>query len=78
MPERLVNTLRQHRTRLGMTQEELAQAVCVSRQTINSIETGRYVPSTVLALRVAAALAMPVEQLFGLPEDDPMLTHRRA
>jgi putative transcriptional regulator len=52
-----------------MTQEQLARAVGVSRQTVNSVETDRYVPSTVLALRLARALGVTVEGLFSLPDD---------
>jgi putative transcriptional regulator len=49
-----------------LSQEDLARAVGVSRQTISSIETGQYCPSTVLALRLAHTLGEPVERLFWL------------
>ena len=52
----------------GLTQEQLAELIGVSRQTIGAIEKGEYSPSTVLALRLAVALDRPVERLFALPE----------
>ena len=68
MGERLISRLRAHRLQASLTQDALAKAVGVSRQTINSIEAQRYVPSTVLALRLSAALGTTVEQLFALPK----------
>lgn len=53
-----------------MTQEQLAQAIGVSRNTINSIETGRYVPSVVTALRIAEHFRVPLETLFQLERGD--------
>lgn len=53
-----------------MTQGELAERVGVSRQTINAMESARYVPSTVLALKVARVFSVPVEQVFTLEEGD--------
>ena len=50
----------------GLTQEDLAQLVGVTRKSINAIEAGRMVPSTVLALKLARALGVTVEQLFSL------------
>jgi putative transcriptional regulator len=67
---RLRNRLRVARAELSMSQEELAKAVGVSRNTIGSIETGRYEPSALLAFRLADALAVPVAQLFWI-EGDP-------
>ncbi|TMQ62844.1 MAG: helix-turn-helix transcriptional regulator [Candidatus Eisenbacteria bacterium] len=64
--ERLTNTLRLHRARLGITQEELAERIGVSRKTINTIERERFVPSTVLALKLSRALGVPVEEIFRL------------
>jgi putative transcriptional regulator len=64
----LRNSLKTHRARLGLTQAELAERVSVSRKTINTVENGVFVPSTVLALRLARALDVPVESLFQLPE----------
>ncbi|MBS0479365.1 MAG: helix-turn-helix transcriptional regulator [Proteobacteria bacterium] len=68
MAERLANTLREERARLGWTQAELAERVGVSRKTINTVENGVFVPSTVLALKLAAAIGKPVEALFSLVE----------
>jgi putative transcriptional regulator len=63
----LLNTLKEHRARLGLTQADLAERVSVSRKTINTVENGVYVPSTILALRLARALGVTVEALFQLP-----------
>jgi len=63
---RLRNTLREHRARFGLTQEQLAALVGVTRKTINTVETGRFVPSTLLALKLARALNTSVEGLFQL------------
>lgn len=52
----------------GWTQAELARRVGVSRQTINSIETGRFEPSLTLALKLARLFATPVETIFDLPQ----------
>jgi putative transcriptional regulator len=67
MPE-LTNTLREAREARGLTQAQLAEAVGVSRKTINTVENGIFVPSTVIALKLAAALGEPVEALFRLAE----------
>ena len=61
---RLRNTLREARTRLGLTQAELAELVHVSRKTINTVENGVFTPSTLLALKLAATLGRRVEGLF--------------
>ena len=66
MSERLINHLRTERSKRGLTQAELAAMVGVSRKTINTVENGVFVPSTLLALRLARALAKPVESLFEL------------
>lgn len=66
--EGLANRIREERTAQGLTQDALAQRVGVSRKTINTIETRRYVPSTLLALRLAKALGRRVETLFYLDE----------
>lgn len=63
---KLINHIRQHRARLDITQEELAEKVQVRRQTIISIEKGRYVPSALLAFRIARVLGMKVDELFEL------------
>ncbi|MDL2353446.1 MAG: helix-turn-helix transcriptional regulator [Pseudomonadota bacterium] len=65
MPE-LVSTLKEIREARGLTQAQLAEAIGVSRKTINTVENGVYVPSTVIALKLAAALGEPVEALFRL------------
>ncbi|XWW46569.1 helix-turn-helix transcriptional regulator [Fibrella sp. USSR17] len=64
------NKLKVARAEANLSQGDLAERIGVSRQTINSIETGRYVPSTVLALKLAAVFARPVEALFCLDEAD--------
>ena len=66
MPEGLSNRLREIRTELGLTQAELAERVGVSRKTINTVENGVFVPSTLLALKLARALGRPVESIFSL------------
>ena len=66
MSERLVNTLKAERERLELTQAALAERIGVSRKTINTIENGVFVPSTVLALKLAQALERSVEELFRL------------
>lgn len=65
---RLGNTLREARTRLGLTQAELAERVQVSRKTINTVENGVFIPSTLLALKLAAALRQRVEDLFFIED----------
>jgi putative transcriptional regulator len=64
MNERLGNRLKDRRTELGLTQGELAELCLVSRKTINTVENGVFVPSTLLALKLAEALGISVEQLF--------------
>ncbi|HEY0897088.1 MAG TPA: helix-turn-helix transcriptional regulator [Sphingobacteriaceae bacterium] len=54
----------------SMTQAELAEKAGVSRQTINTIESARYVPSTVLALKISAIFEKPVNEIFELEEGD--------
>lgn len=58
--------VREHRQRAGLTQEELAERIGVTRQTVLSIEKGNYTPSVALALRLAGVLGAPVEALFDL------------
>ena len=65
---RLGNHLKLLRMRAELTQAELAQRVGVSRKTINTVENGVFVPSTILALKLAAAIGKPVESLFALDE----------
>ena len=64
------NKIKVERAILGLTQEDLAKKIGVSRQTINSIEANRYVPSTVLALKLSHVFAKPVNEFFKLSEDD--------
>lgn len=68
MAERLTNTLKAERERLGLTQAALAEAIGVSRKTINTVENGVFVPSTLLALKLARTIGRPVETLFGIDE----------
>ena len=64
------NTIRVERAIKDITQQDLAVAVGVSRQTINSIEVARYVPSTVLALKIARYFGKTVDEIFTLEEED--------
>lgn len=64
------NTIKVERAILNLTQEDLAKKIGVSRQTINSIEANRYVPSTVLALKMSALFEKPVNDFFRLSADD--------
>ena len=66
MPERLANRLKDKRVALGLTQAELAERCAVSRKTVNTVENGVFVPSALLALKLARALGEPVEDLFFL------------
>ena len=64
------NTLKVQRAILDLTQEDLAKEIGVSRQTINSIEKNRYVPSTVLALKLSKKFKIPVNDFFTLEDED--------
>ncbi|OUN71161.1 helix-turn-helix transcriptional regulator [Barnesiella sp. An55] len=64
------NRIRAERAELRMTQQALAEATGVSRQTINAIETGRFVLSTILALKIAQVFQKSVEQIFQLEPGD--------
>lgn len=66
MAESVRNTVREHRERRALTQEELAEKVGVTRQTIIAIEKGNYTPSVLLALKLAACFRIDVEDLFSL------------
>lgn len=70
MSVRLINHVATRRREYGLTQAELAEKVQVSRKTINTIENAVFVPSTVLALRLAQVLETTVEALFSLPASD--------
>lgn len=64
------NRLKVQRAEHNFSQADLAERIGVSRQTINSIETGRYVPSTILALKLAHLFGVQVEEVFQLEEGD--------
>lgn len=66
----LQNTIKVERAKRDMTQAELALKVGVSRKTINTIETGKFVPSTITALRIAQAFGLTIEEIFFLKETD--------
>ncbi|WP_339335006.1 helix-turn-helix transcriptional regulator [uncultured Maricaulis sp.] len=65
----LTNRLRVLRAETGMSQTDLAEAIEVSRKTISTIEVGRFVPSTAIALRLARYFKVPVEDVFALADD---------
>ena len=64
------NRIRVERAEVRMTQQQLAEVIGVSRQTINAIESGKFVPSTVLALKMARIFEKPVEDIFMLDDED--------
>lgn len=64
------NNIKVERAKKNITQAELAELIKVSRQTINAMELGKYVPSTVLALRLAKIFEVEVEDIFELEESD--------
>jgi putative transcriptional regulator len=64
------NNIRVERAIKGFTQEDLANKVSVSRQTINAMEANKYVPSTVLALKIAKVFKKSVEEIFSLEKGD--------
>jgi putative transcriptional regulator len=64
----ILNRVKELRSSLGWTQQELADAVGVSRQSINSIERDRYVPSLMLALTFARVFGCPLDQIFSLKD----------
>lgn len=66
----MINRLKIERAILDLTQEDLAKAIGVSRQTINSIEKNRYVPSTLLALKLSKIFGKPVNDFFMLEEEE--------
>ena len=65
--EKLLNNLEELRKAANLTQQELSESSEVSRKSINAIENGVYVPSTVLALKIAKTLDCSVEEIFKLP-----------
>ena len=64
------NKIRIERAILDITQADLAEKIGVSRQTINAMESNKYVPSTVLALKIARIFQKPVEEIFELEDED--------
>lgn len=64
------NTIKVERAKLNLTQQDLADLISVSRQTINSIEAAKYVPSTVLALKIARVFKVSMEDIFELEDGD--------
>jgi putative transcriptional regulator len=71
MPPTITNRVKELRIAGGLTQEQLAQAAGVSRQSINSIERNRYVPSLELALTFARIFSCPTDQIFQLEKPAP-------
>ena len=67
--EKLLNNLEELRKSAGLTQQELSESAEVSRKSINAIENGIYVPSTVLALKISKTLRCKVEDIFKLPKN---------
>ena len=66
---KLLNNLEELRKKAGLTQQKLSESADVSRKSINAIENGIYVPSTVLALKISKTIGCVVEDLFKLPDD---------
>jgi putative transcriptional regulator len=64
------NSLKVERAKLNITQQELADKINVSRQTINSIEADRYVPSTILAIKISNVFSTTVNSIFNLEAED--------
>lgn len=64
------NKIRVARAERRMTQQQLADQTGVSRQTINAIESGKFVPSTIVAMKIARVFERPVEEIFSLEEGD--------
>lgn len=69
MADRLANRIREVREERGWTQAELAARIGVSRKTVNTIENRVFTPSTLIALKLAGALELPVEELFSISSD---------
>ena len=66
----MINTIRIERAVQRLTQQQVAEKIQVSRQTIHAIEAGKYIPSTVLALKLAAVFGKNVNEIFMLEEGD--------
>ena len=65
----LLNKIKVYKAMKNISQEELAVAIGVTRKTINTVETGKFIPSTVLALKIARYFGVPVEEIFVLNDD---------
>jgi putative transcriptional regulator len=68
MGMKLINHIKQHRARLNLTQQDLAERVGVRRQTILAIEKGHFIPSALLAFRIAREMEMRVDEVFELAD----------
>jgi len=66
----MTNTIKVERAKKNWTQGDLAEKIGISRQSVNSIETGKFIPSTVLALKMAKVFGASVELIFQLEEND--------
>lgn len=66
----MINTIKVERAKCHMTQAELAEQVNVSRQTINSIEIGKFIPSTLLSMKIARIFNTTVNEIFELEASD--------
>jgi putative transcriptional regulator len=64
------NRVKEERQKINMTQQELADEIAVSRQTIFAIETGKYIPSAILVLKIAKTFKKKVEDIFNLEKGD--------
>lgn len=69
MATKVTNTVKEHRQKAGLTQEELGKEVGVSRQTVISIEGARYIPSLPLALKLARYFRCPTDEMFSIEEE---------
>ena len=65
----LLNKIKVYRAMKNISQEELAVAIGVTRKTINTVETGKFIPSTILALRIARYFGVPAEEIFVLNDE---------
>ena len=68
--EKLKNNIKVFRAKFNISQRELAEAIGVTRKTINTIETGRFVPSTILSLKIAKHFRTNVEEIFKLEGEE--------
>jgi len=73
---KIKNKIREFRKQRGLTQENLAELLCVSRQTIIAIENLKYNPSLELALNIGKVFNQPVEEVFSLPEIDDAIHYK--